>query len=164
MFKRVCLVLVIACAGAAALSVAVSGQANPPTSDSPMDKLLAEVRSLRAEVNQAAGASMRMQLLVARLALQEGRISTLSRQLADVRQQLSTLQMGLAPFAAQIKQAQDAGNLDPGANTPFEQMLRHERELRSQETELSSLISTEQRRWIDFNSRLDDLERQLPHR
>jgi chromosome segregation ATPase len=42
------------------------------------------------------------------------------------------------------------------------QMQREEQQLRSQEIELSSQLTTEQGRWQDFNSRLDELEGQLP--
>jgi TonB family protein len=48
-------------------------------------ELLVEVRALRAEVNRAAGASMRMQLLLARLTLQEQRITSLGRQTAEAQ-------------------------------------------------------------------------------
>jgi uncharacterized coiled-coil protein SlyX len=125
--------------------------------------LLAEVRGLRAELNQAAGASMRMQLLVARLALQEGRINTLGNQLTNVRQQLANAQMALVPFMDQVKQAKEAGKEIDGFFKPLlEVMQRNERELRNQEAELAGLVSTEQGRWDDFNARVDELERSLP--
>jgi len=44
---------------------------------SPFDELLTEVRALREDVNQAASASIRAQLIVARLQLQEQRINVL---------------------------------------------------------------------------------------
>jgi uncharacterized coiled-coil protein SlyX len=152
-----------------ALSVAmmavVSGQ-GARASQTPPDTttdLLAEVRGLRAELNQAAGASMRMQLLVARLALQEGRINTLGHQLTNVRQQLATAQLALAPFMEQVKRANETGKeLDEFFKPLVETMQRNERELRNQEAELAGLVSTEQGRWVDFNARVDELERSLP--
>jgi hypothetical protein len=38
---------------------------------------------------------------------------------------------------------------------------RTESELRNREVELLTTLATEQNRWADFNSRLDDLERAL---
>ena len=63
------------------------GTASQPQSAIP--ELLAEVRGLRAELNHAAGASMRMQLLVARLTLQEQRIAAAGRELVAVQGSLS---------------------------------------------------------------------------
>jgi hypothetical protein len=58
----------------------LSAQAGQGAAPSGMAELLAEVRGLRADVNPAAGASMRMQVLVARLSLQQ-RINVVGRQL-----------------------------------------------------------------------------------
>ncbi len=44
------------------------------------------------------------------------------------------------------------------------QTQREEQQLRMQETELSNQLTAEQGRWIDFNARLDELERQLLNR
>ena len=63
----------------------MGGQSIPGFAD-----LLAEVRGLRADLNQAAGASMRAQLLVARLSLQEQRITTLGKELTELQAQLQT--------------------------------------------------------------------------
>jgi chromosome segregation ATPase len=38
---------------------------------------------------------------------------------------------------------------------------QQERQLQTQESELASQLAAEQNRWVDFNSRLDELERQL---
>jgi hypothetical protein len=137
------------------------GRRQPAT----LDDLLSEVRALRGELNEAAGASIQAQLLVARLTLQEGRINTLAQQAADVRQQLSATQGALAPFAAEMKRMQDAReNADPQVRAMFEQMQKQEQQLRRQEAELVGLIAAEQARWSGFNARLDDLERVLSGR
>ena len=157
--------LLILGAVSVAMIAVVSGQgarASQTPTDTTTD-LLAEVRGLRAELNQAAGASMRMQLLVARLALQEGRINTLGNQLTNVRQQLANAQMALVPFMEQVKQAKETGKEIDGFFKPLlEMMQKTERELRNQEAELAGLVSTEQGRWDDFNARVDELERSLP--
>jgi len=142
----------------------VSGQAarSAQTPTDPATALLAEVRGLRAELNQAVGASMRTQLLLARLALQEGRINTISNQLANVRQQLASAQFALGPVMEQVKRAQETGReIDESLKPLVETMQRSEQGLRDQEAELVALISTEQGRWVDFNARIDELERAL---
>jgi len=126
------------------------------------DDLLAEIRGLRTDMNQAAENTIRTQLVTARLTLQEGRLSTLAAQLNNVRQQLAQSQLTLAPFAAQLKQAQESNSeiLAPLRNM-VEQVQKRDRELRAQETELDRLVASEQDRWTDFNSRLDAIERTL---
>jgi uncharacterized coiled-coil protein SlyX len=149
----------------AAMIAVVSGQGARPsqTPTDPTTDLLAEVRGLRVELNQAVGTSMRMQLLVARLALQEGRINTLGSQLTNVRQQLVTAQLALGPVMEQVKRAQETGKeIDENLKPLVEMMQRSEQGLRNQEAELAGLVSTEQGRWADFNARIDELERSLP--
>jgi uncharacterized protein (DUF1499 family) len=113
-------------------------------------------------MKQAAENTIRTQLVTARLTLQEGRLSTLAAQLNNVRQQLAQSQLTLAPFAAQLKQAQESNSeiLTPLRNM-VEQVQKRDRELRAQETELDRLVASEQDRWTDFNSRLDAIERTL---
>src|SRR4029077_13444243 len=71
------------------------------------DPLLTEVRALRAELNQAAGASIRTQLLVARLTLQEQRINTISKQLADVQMLRTGNDAGLAQMSSRQGQIEE---------------------------------------------------------
>ena len=141
------------------------------------DPLLAEVRALRAELNQAAGASIRTQLLVARLTLQEQRINAISKQLADVQMQRNGNDTGLAQMLSQQKQMEDMlrGQLAAerrqslereieAVKAPMGQLRRRSEELLAQETALSGQLASEQSRWIDFNSRLDQIESEIRDR
>ncbi len=159
----------------AGITIIAAQTATPPGStNSPIDQLLAEVRGLRAEVNQAASASVRAQLLVARLQLQEQRINVLAGQLAETRRRITTLESGQTQAASQLKDLEDYSrnvNLVPEQQKDIEMMKaqlaqtqREEQQLRMQETELSNQLTAEQGRWIDFNARLDELERQLLNR
>jgi chromosome segregation ATPase len=127
-----------------------------------LDDLVAEVRGLRAEIKRAATDSIRTQLLTARLTSHEVRISTLGQQLENVRQQLAESRLTLAPFADQLKVAQESNSqiLAPLRNT-LEQVQSRDKVLRAQETELTRLIESEEDRWVDFNARLDEIERAL---
>lgn len=149
-------------------------------------ELLTEVRALRAELNQVAAASMRMQLLVARLTLQEQRIAAAGRELVAVQSSLSAAMKDRSNTESELGRLKDepfgdympfAASLPPEMRHQMElalqrqlsdlkeqlpRQLAREQELRTQESELLAVVSAEQGRWMDFNGRLDELERSLP--
>ena len=47
---------------------------------------------------------------------------------------------------------------------PMTQMRQRSQELLAQESALAGQLATEQSRWIDFNSRLDEIEREIRDR
>jgi len=160
--------------GIVALNAAVPGQ-TPTAAPSGMDALLAEVRGLRAEVHQAAGASIRTQLLVARLSLQEQRINGVAKQLTDVQTQRAAIEGPTAQFEQRFQKLEE---LLRSPSTPPEQHRQFEQEIESmklvrgdmrqrlqrlinQETAFAAQLSTEQSRWVDFNDRLDQIEREI---
>jgi septal ring factor EnvC (AmiA/AmiB activator) len=160
--------------GVIAIGAIAPGQAQPsgmPT----MDALLAEVRGLRAELNQAAGTSIRTQLLVARLQLQEQRITGLAKQLTDVQTQRSASDSGINQMQARLKQLEEHERnpaLTPeqrkqvegelaAMRLPVNEMRRRQQQLTEQESALSGQLASEQSRWIDFNDRLDQIEREI---
>jgi chromosome segregation ATPase len=164
----------IAALGVIALVAAGSAQATRTGSDG-MDQLLAEVRGLRAELRQAAGASTRMQLLLARLSLQEQRITALNRQASDLQQQLAELAQARTTTAEHLDrlttafqntgvptQDQKAIEYEIAAlKTRVVEQQQEEQRLQLQFTQISNVIATEQGRWMEFNTRLDELERSL---
>ena len=101
--------------------------ARPEPSD--MAALLAEVKGLRAEINEAASGSMRMQLLVARLSLQEQRITALSitHDMASARKigdRIAMLYEGKLIWVGPAKDVDNAGNpyVDQFVNWGVEQI------------------------------------------
>jgi hypothetical protein len=153
----------------------VAGQGARPASmatQAPPDDLLTEVRALRAEINQAAGASIRAQLFVARLQLQEQRVNAVARQLADVQSRLASLLQGQAAMRERLTATVEGqARLPPedqsddqvrALTLQLEQGQNREQELRAQESALVNATMAEQSRWTDFNDRLDALERSLP--
>jgi len=157
-------------------AVAAAAQSTPaaPARDV-MAELLAEVRGLRAEMRAASDATIRTQLLVARLQLQEQRINSLSRQLADVQRQIADNERGRAPLAAQVAMMMGDDTASAAekdgremAVKPLkgilEQMDKSERDLKVQESSLLGLIAEEQARWVSFNASLDELARQIETR
>jgi chromosome segregation ATPase len=153
----------------------VAGQAArpaTPATKASLDDLVAEVRDLRAEINQAAGASIRAQLFVARLQLQEQRVNAVARQLADVQSRLASVQQGQAVMRERLTATEEGqARLPPedrsdneihALTLQLEQGQTSEQELRAQESALSGAAIAEQSRWTDFSNRLDALERSLP--
>jgi len=139
------------------------------------DPLLTEVRALRAELNQAAGTSIRTQLLVARLQLQEQRITVIGKQLTDVQMMRTSNDAGVTQMSARLKQLDEASR---NPSTPADVRQQTDRELEAmkgpaammrqrsvelsvQESQLSGQLASEQSRWTDFNSRLDEIEREI---
>jgi chromosome segregation ATPase len=151
--------------------------AQTPASQAPasLDDLLSEVRGLRAEINQAAAASIRAQLLVARLQVQEQRLAGYARQLTDLQTQLATASRQRAESEREIQrlvQAKDSAETPPDIQKDMTAMIKdvssrtaqaqeRERQVQAQISELQSVMASEQGRWIDFNDRLDALERSI---
>ena len=150
---------------------AARAQARP---DDPIRELLSEVRLLRQALERAATTGTRIQLLVARVQLQEQRISDLSRRLDGVRSELRDIDRGLAPMSEQLASFEEAasGSDDPQERKAAEQqvgmmkaqvtgMERRRQELTTDEAFLAQQLATEQNRWVEFNERLEQLERSL---
>ena len=168
-------------AGAAG-GLAVSAQAPAPaarpesTGDAAVAALVTEVRALRTDLAAMAIASVRSQLLVARVQLQEQRLVHLDRQRGEISAKLRDVEAGRAMFAGQMKPLTDpASTLTPDQRRDAEVQLgvfkaqldamqATENALRSEENALLNSIATEQARWTDFNSRLDQVEQSLPKR
>ena len=151
------------------LAAAVSGQGRQPAT--PADELLAEVRALRADVNNAARSGMRAQLLGMRLQLQEQRIGLVSRQLAEVQERLRANGQAQTTLAAQLKMFPwaDAPQEDQAAEVftqilaPFKghqaELERTDQRLKSEEADRQQLLAAEQSRWTGFNAQIEELER-----
>ena len=158
-------VLLVAVTGGAA------GQQRPaPSQAATLDDLLQEVRALRAELKDTSAASLRAQLLLARLQLQEQRINTVWRQLSEVEDKLQAGQKeGAAP-----EQIFKLLGIEPGADPPAHmapvvemfksQMAAAEKsnsDLKMRQAELMQLMTNEQSRWTALNAELEALERAL---
>lgn len=158
--------------GVVAVATGQSARSTPSAGNSSLDELLTEVRGLRAEFNQAAGTSIRAQLFVSRLQLQEQRVNTMARQLADVQSRIATLQQSGSDLRRRLAATKEGQNQLPpedrsddqvqALKQQIEQGQMRELELRAQESAALGSLSAEQSRWTDFNARLDALERSLP--
>ncbi len=157
-------------AGLAAVASGQAGQPAPPARTQ-MDELLTEVRAIRADLDRAAAASLRGQLLGMRLQLQEQRITTLSRQLSDVQQRLRANQQArlsivssLKMFASEKEQTTDKEREQMDIIFgPLKQQIalldKADADLKVEESGLLSQLHDEQNRWSGFNGQIEELER-----
>lgn len=173
-------ILVVAIVGLCCGTSVASAQADrspQASSSASMDELVAEVRALRAEILQTASVSIRTQLLIGRLQLQEQRVTAVARDLASLRERLVEDERERAMVTMRLKEMESAqpNTLSPEQRADlenhvktmkieFEMGEKADQQKRLQEVELANLLMLEQGRWQDFNSRLDEIERQLSNR
>jgi hypothetical protein len=162
--------------GTVSVVAAQSALTTPSKDASFSEELLTEIRGLRADFQQVARISVQAQLLVPRLQLQEQRINVVAKQLTEIRQLIGNKESGQIVKKDELRRLEEAlrsGNIGVEEQRALEQnsrtvktfiaqMQKEAQELRMQETELSNQLTAEQGRWLDFNSRLDEMERLLP--
>jgi chromosome segregation ATPase len=147
----------------------LSGQAASSTPrPASMDDVVAEVRALRAEMKQTAEASLRAQLLVARLQVEEQRIAGLAHQLAETEQQMRALEGARNPMLEQMMKEFDKNPPEPGEvdmlaglRGQLEKIQNGDPVLKERQASLSRQLADEQARWIAFNAQLEALEKSV---
>jgi chromosome segregation ATPase len=146
----------------------LTGQAPAgPARPASMDDLVAEVRALRADIQQMADSSIRAQLLVARLQVQEQRIAGIARQLSETEEQMRALEGARNPFLTEVLKnfdKQTPGNPDEpnpfaGLKAQLEKFENGDPVLIERQANLSRQLADEQARWVGFNTQLEELER-----
>jgi hypothetical protein len=152
-----------------------SGEAGVP--DNVLPALLAEVKGLRAAMEQMSSAGPRVQLFVGRLQLQEARMNGMIRRLDTVRDTLASARRELEGFKNAQKMMEghgepqapgepkeDWGPILGGMKKQAEAAQANVDRLAAEEAQLTQDLTVEQARWIDINQRLDELERALAKR
>jgi chromosome segregation ATPase len=150
-------------------AVLLSGQASAPAArPASMDDVVTEVRALRAELKQTADASLRAQLLVARLQVEEQRIAGLARQLSETEQQMRSLEGARNPMLEQMikefdKNPPEPGEVDmmAGLRAQLEKIQNGDPVLKERQASLSRQLADEQARWVAFNAQLEALEKSV---
>jgi hypothetical protein len=167
--KRIRILLPLAILSA--LAAAAAAQSSAP----PADPVLAELRGMRADLNQRLEANIRVQLLLGKLTLQEQRTNDVVRQLAEVSEKLRANEQTKAQIEAGSKMF--GGLLDP--NNPeaaegnflastlraqIDAVAKADAELRQRQGDLTAQLTQEQARWQTFNAQLAELERLVEKR
>jgi len=160
--------------GALAIAGVASGQGQRP--DATLDELVVEVQALRAEMNQAAAASIRAQLLVGRLQMEDQRIAGAVRELDAVQADLATNAQARAEAATTLKVLEEAvlsatndvreeaeKRLN-AAKAAAQQVDRRQQALKRRESTLAKELEENQARWQDVNERLENFEQSMAAR
>ena len=131
---------------------------------------------MRADLAAASRNQLRAQMLLGRVQMQEQRLAYLDKQRADTAaaamaqsQMMSMFQGSMPPGDTSPCEAVPGGpdaKRDCEANfTARRRQLADQQsriqQLQQQETDLTNALQTEQARWSEFNSRLDELEQGL---
>ena len=140
----------------------------------PIVALLGEVHALRVAMEHSAIVAPRVQLTLARLNIEEQRIAQLSALLEQVRRELTGATLESQKLADQLPEVERALQTvtDEKLRKAYEYeqeflkrklaaQARLEQQLRTRENDAAHAVNTEQARWMDLNSRLDELERLL---
>lgn len=138
-----------------------------------LGELLTEVRGLRQAMERAATVGARIQLLVARVQLQEQRIAENSRRLTAVRDEMSKIDTQLTGLNGQAAQFEKATAAMPQEQREEMQRMvdsfkaqaalmdKRKEDLGNEEALLLQQVCADQGRWTDVNAQLDDIERSL---
>ena len=150
-----------------------------PGSPDILPALLEEVRGLRASLEQLSQAGARVQLALGRLQLQEGRLAASLKRQDEARQRLAEalkrhaeVQQQVAGLDREFKEQARRGSAEGPTTEQLEEMRNHQRQrlaissadvqrLTAEEATFATEVANEQARWIEFNQRLEDLERSL---
>jgi chromosome segregation ATPase len=151
-----------------------SAAAQTAQTPDPLTALLVEVHALRIAMEQSATVAPRVQLTLARLNIEEQRIAQLAAQLDQVQRELSAASLESQKLSDQLAETEKAIQTATDDKTRKSYEYEHadvkrklgaqarlEEQLRGRENDAAQGLRTEQSRWIDLNSRLDELERLL---
>jgi hypothetical protein len=142
--------------------------------ENPLQALVVEVHALRVAMEQQATISPRIQLSMARLNIEEQRMTQLSQQVDQVRSQLSVVALESQRIAERLaeidktllterdpKKREEIAQLKNELLSRQKDQSAREQQLRVRETEAARAHDIEHARWIEFNHRIDELERLL---
>jgi hypothetical protein len=154
-----------------AVTVGLTGQ-QPPAAPRPatLDDVLGELRAFRSELKDSATTSLRAQLLLARLQLQEQRVNTLWRQLSEVEDKIQVAaKEGAAPEHILKMMGIQPGTEPPAQMAPMLEMFKAQTaaaekahmDLQQRQAELTQLMTSEQSQWTALFAEIAALEKAL---
>ena len=153
--------------------VAQSGPGTPHT----LSALLVEVRALRVAMERAASTTPQIQLLAARLSVQNERLSRATRDADAAHQQLEKFVEEVSGVTTRMAQIEEdlTRETEPervkqlkGEQHSLKSQLdtypAQETRLRARDTELANQVAVEQAQWAELNRRFDEVEREVAAR
>lgn len=161
----------LAVGATAALSLPLFAQSDRTDT---LSTLLSEVRQLRIAMERSASIAPQVQLLGARLTVQNERLSRATSDHQSVQDEIDRLAASVARMSANVQETESAASAatDPAIQRQLAMDLRSlkpelesqtamETRLRAREVDLANAVASEQARWLELNARLDELERAL---
>ena len=158
-------------AGIVALTVPVFAQSSATDA---LAALLVEVRQLRIAMERAATTTPQVQLLGARLTVQNERLARAERDHDATKRELEDVSAALAQMTAQMEDLENRAAQEPNPerqrSLAMEQgavkfqradLTARELRLRARESELATRFGSEELQWIELNRRLDEIERAI---
>jgi len=155
------------------LALAVPAFAQTAAGDT-IAALLVEVRQLRIAMERAATTTPQVQLLGARLSVQNERLARVERDHDNAKRELDDLSAALAQTAVQADTLDNrvATETNPerqrqmvqeqaDAKSQIAELTAREQRLRARESELAGARAAEQQLWAELNRRLDEVERAI---
>jgi septal ring factor EnvC (AmiA/AmiB activator) len=157
--------------GIAALSVPALAQTG---STDTLSALLVEVRQLRIAMERAATTTPQVQLLGARLSVQNERLARAERDHDSTKRELEEVSAALAQMTTQIEEIENAAAQEQNperqralsmearaATSQRAEMSARQLRLRARESELATRFGSEELKWTELNRRLDEIERTI---
>jgi hypothetical protein len=163
---------------AAACTFPVLAQTGGQTSGTDvLSALLVEVRALRVAMERAATTTPQIQLLAARLGVENERLARATRDADAARQEVERLVSETASLTSRSAEMEEAlaRETDPERQRQIkmeqaqmkvilEDRAGQEMRLRARESELANLAAAEHTQWVELNRRVDQLEQELAAR
>ena len=155
------------------LALAVPAFAQTAAGDT-IAALLVEVRQLRIAMERAATTTPQVQLLGARLSVQNERLARVERDHDNAKRELDDLSAALAQTAVQADTLDNRVAVETNperqrqmvqeqadAKSQIAELTAREQRLRARESELAGARAAEQQLWAELNRRLDEVERAI---
>lgn len=168
--------LAIGVVAACTWSVLAQSGGTAPGTDT-LSALLVEVRALRVAMERAATTTPQIQLLAARLGVENERLARATRDADDARRELEQLVLQIGTLTTRGTQIEEmlARETDPtrqrdirqeqaAIKMQIDEHAGQELRLRGRDVELANLAAAEQTQWIELNRRIDQLEQDLAGR
>ena len=151
-------------------AVAQSTQSNVarPTSEQSLEELVREMRQLRAMLQRMNVATYKSNVLLERLRLQQQQVSQMSRELDNLREQLTEIKshnIRMKEVLRQVELKGDSGTRPPeevaSLKGEIEQLTQREQRVATRETQLANDLELERAKLNDLNDRLNALESEM---
>jgi chromosome segregation ATPase len=155
------------------LALAVPAFAQTAGGDT-ISALLVEVRQLRIAMERAATTTPQVQLLGARLSVQNERLARVERDHDNAKRELDDLSAAVAQTAVQADSLDNRAAVETNperrsqmiqeqadAKNQVAELTAREQRLRARESELAGALATERQLWTELNRRLDEVERAI---